>query len=151
MTEFLIRLMAAGFTLAFVWVFGGAWRERRRKSFRRLRMLAAIVLLASAVRAESPAHHHRMLRVSQVVLLAGNLADAGSSWGQPELGQPWLASNGVFAKRGFAIKIAVPLSFIFGENRALKVWPQAERPVVWGNFIGAAGFFGTAIHNHAVR
>lgn len=87
---------------------------------------------------------HRLLRISQAALLAGNALDAASSWGKPEL-NPILGPQ--FGVRGAGIKFGIALGAIFGQNGLVRRHPDMERPITWGNFAVGGMFAGVGVRN----
>jgi len=87
-----------------------------------------------------------LYRDSEAMLIIGNVADAGTSWGRREL-NPALAANGAFGWKSAVYKGAITASFVASEHLVVRGHPGRKRWVTWINFASAAVYYATAMHN----
>lgn len=116
--------------------------------FRSLSIL--LVFLVVSAQAEAASNKWRKVwKLSLVVMVSANFADAASSYGRAE-SNPMLASaNGRFGRKALALKVGVGaglvvVEFLFYHKRPVF---EVERAASIVNFAVAGGFSAAAIHN----
>ncbi len=88
---------------------------------------------------------HKLLKWSWVALVAGNAADAASSWGRFEL-NPVLGPR--FGARSAGIKFGLVGAVIGAEYLLTRRHAELQKPFTVGNFAVSGVFFGVAARNY---
>jgi len=90
---------------------------------------------------------HKLRKISEVVLIGSNIADAHSSWGQIEANPLLADSQGRFGVKGVVIKGAVVGGWI-AIQRLLNRRGRHNKTFAIGNFAMAGVFGGVAAKNY---
>ena len=90
---------------------------------------------------------HKLRKISEIVLLGANAADAHSSWGRVEANPLLANSQGRFGAKGVAIKGAIVGGWL-GMQRLLNRQGKHDKKFAIANFAVAGGFGTIAVRNY---
>lgn len=93
----------------------------------------------------------KFYRVSQAILVAGNAADAHSSWGRLELNPILAGPNGRFGARGVSIKAAVAVGWLVTQELMTRKDRRPRKAFAIANTAGGVFLGGVAVRNHRNR
>jgi hypothetical protein len=97
-------------------------------------------------------HEQRVRRLwygTIAMMLAGNAADAMTSWHKQEANGLLASTNGTFGGKAIGIKVGISAA-ILTPQLLLRHHPELRKEFIIGNLIDAALFGGTAIHNAGI-
>ena len=113
-------------------------------------LLFAFPLLAADF-AEVEDRHYKAWKRSVYVLAASQVADAASSWNQPELNPVLAGRDGRFAWRGAAIKGGAVAGSIALQAYIVRKRPRAAKWLSRVNFATSGVTFSVAVYNFGRR
>lgn len=87
---------------------------------------------------------------SIALMLAGNAADAATSWHKQEGNGLLASSNGTFGGKAIGIKVGVTAAILMPQL-LLRHHTELRKEFIIGNLIDAGLFGGTAIHNAGIK
>ena len=113
-------------------------------------LLVLITLLPTAASAaDRPSRWRTVWRVSQALLVAGNIADIASSWGKDE-GNPLLRTGPQFSYGSMAIKLGMLSGCLVAQHYKARKLPN-QIPYFASANLAVAGVLGiVAAHNTGV-
>ena len=97
-------------------------------------------------------HEQRIRRLwygTIAMMLAGNTADAITSWHKHEANGLLASSDGTFGGKAIGIKVGVSAAILVPQF-VFRHHPELRKEFIIGNLIDAALFGGTAIHNTGI-
>lgn len=112
--------------------------------------MKALVIAALLIYADS-AHAGfwgKFYRVSQAILVAGNAADAHSSWNRRELNPILAGPNGRFGARGVSIKAAIAAGWIITQELTTRKDHRPRKAFAIANTAGGVFLGGVAVRNN---
>ena len=108
----------------------------------RFLLISQLLACGAWAASQSTTEKRPSIRISTIVLIAGNTADVLSSLGHVERNALMRSADGRFGARGATIKVGVVLGAILGEHMILRHHPRAARlfnvvNFTWGGMSGA--------------
>ena len=112
-------------------------------------LLLIALFLPAASAAERPGRWHTLWHVSEALLVAGNAADAATSWGKYET-NPMLRTGQSFGYGSLAIKLAMTAGSVAVQHYVAHKSPNHIRYFIPANLAAAAALGFVAAHNTTV-